>query len=298
MFTNLCGQDAMPNVVFVTTMWSELVAEETGARREEELKSFLAEMEAGGCAVERFQETAESAWGIVDRLSSKALEGLRHKQYSSPMGPTSTARSSFNFLSVPLILSIFMSAKWKAGLEKALEEQMERQGAQERLPAKIEAARKAEPQWMASEKKIAAPPPTVMTKVKPNSIYGVGSVEVDSNGDRARRLAITADKLVTQPCEGVQTVTDVIAYAARTYGTKHALGWRDIVDIHEEENNVKKIIGGKEVTEKKVWKYLQLSDYKYINFIEVQERISEIARGLHHHGVTTDDVFNIYATTR
>jgi long-chain acyl-CoA synthetase len=137
-----------------------------------------------------------------------------------------------------------------------------------------------------------------MSKVKPNSVYGVGSIEVDSNGEKARRLAITADKLVNQPSEGVQTVTDVLAYAARTHGTKRALGWRDIVDVHEEEKEVKKIVGGKEVTEKKIWKYFQLSDYKYISFVEVQERVSEVARGLHHYGVTKDDVFNIYAATR
>ena len=137
-----------------------------------------------------------------------------------------------------------------------------------------------------------------MSKVKPNSYYGLGSVEVDSNGDKVRRLAIAADKLVTVPSDGVETVTDVIAYAARTHGTKNALGWRDIVDIHEEEKEVTKTVGGKEVKEKKIWKYFQLSDYKYINFVEVQERVSEVGRGLHHYGVTKEDVFNIYAATR
>lgn len=57
------------------------------------------------------------------------------------------------------------------------------------------------------------------------------------------------------------------------------------------------MVGGKEVTEKKIWKYFQLSDYKYINFIEVQERVSEVARGLHHYGITETDVFNVYAGT-
>jgi long-chain acyl-CoA synthetase len=136
-----------------------------------------------------------------------------------------------------------------------------------------------------------------MSKVKPNSYYGLGSVEVDSNGDKVRRLAIAADKLVTVPSGGVETITDVIAYAARTHGTKNALGWRDIVDIHEEEKEVTKMVGGKEVKEKKIWKYFQLSDYKYINFVEVQERVSEVGRGLHHYGVTKDDVINIYAAT-
>lgn len=138
-----------------------------------------------------------------------------------------------------------------------------------------------------------------MSKVKPNFHFGAGSVEIDAEGGgKARRLAITADKLVTQPLEGVDTLTDIIAYAARTHGTKKALGWRDVVEVHEEEKEVKKIVGGKEVTEKKTWKYFQLSDYKYINFLEVQERVSELARGLVHYGITADNVFNIYAATR
>jgi long-chain acyl-CoA synthetase len=137
-----------------------------------------------------------------------------------------------------------------------------------------------------------------MSKVKPNSYYGLGSVEVDSNGERARRLAIAADRLITIPSEGVLTVPDIVAYAARIHGTKNAMGWRDVIDIHEEEKEMKKVVGGKDVTEKKIWKYFQLSDYKYINFVDVQERVSEIARGLNHYGIIKDDVFNIYAATR
>jgi long-chain acyl-CoA synthetase len=137
-----------------------------------------------------------------------------------------------------------------------------------------------------------------MSKVKPNSYYGLGSVEVDSNGDRARRLAIAADRLITSPSEGVETIPDVLAYAARIHGTKNAMGWRDVLEIHEEAKDVKKVVGGKDVTEKKVWKYFQLSDYKYINFVDVQERVSEVARGLNHYGITNADVFNIYAATR
>ncbi|KAF7974622.1 hypothetical protein HWV62_11600 [Athelia sp. TMB] len=134
-------------------------------------------------------------------------------------------------------------------------------------------------------------------KVKPNSFFGVGSVEVESQGEKCRRLAITADKLVTQPQEGIETTSDIIDYAARTHGTKDAFGWRDIVEVHTEEKDVKKIIGGKEVTEKKQWQYFQLSDYKYISFVEIQSRVSELARGLVHYGITTENVFNMYAST-
>lgn len=132
--------------------------------------------------------------------------------------------------------------------------------------------------------------------------FGAGSVEVGpdnvESGTRTRRLALTKDTLVTQPFEGIDTVHDVLEYAARTHGTKNALGWRDIIDIHEEEKEVKKTIGGKEVTEKKKWKFFQLSDYKYLSFIDVKQAVSEVARGLIELGITENDIVNVYSATR
>ncbi|KAF8553880.1 long-chain-fatty-acid-CoA-ligase, partial [Imleria badia] len=128
--------------------------------------------------------------------------------------------------------------------------------------------------------------------------FGKGSVVVPSDGEGAvRRLAITTDRLVTRPFEGIDVIPDVVAYAARTHGSREALGWRNIIGIHEEEKEVKKTVGGKEVTETKKWKYFELSDFEYISFLDVQERVLELARGLLHHGILKADVFNIYAQT-
>jgi hypothetical protein len=57
----------MPNVVIATTMWSK-VSEAEGIAREKELKSkFWNGMLADGCRIERFKDTHESAWRIIDR---------------------------------------------------------------------------------------------------------------------------------------------------------------------------------------------------------------------------------------
>lgn len=130
----------------------------------------------------------------------------------------------------------------------------------------------------------------------------VGTVEVgppkEEGYTRIRRLAKTADRLVTQPFEGIETVYDVLAYAARTHGTRDSFGYRDVIDIIEEEKEVKKFVGGKEVTEVKKWKYFHLSDYKFISFLDVQEAVSEIARAFIDLGITTDDIVNVYSATR
>lgn len=141
-----------------------------------------------------------------------------------------------------------------------------------------------------------------MAQSTPPNFTSVGSVEVGEEtkkGEtRTRRMTPTADRLVTQPFEGIEIVPDVIEYGARTYGTKNALGWRDVVDIHEEEKDVKKVVDGKEVVEKKKWKYFQLSDYKYLNFVQVKEAVSEVGRGLVELGLAKEEIVNVYAQTR
>jgi long-chain acyl-CoA synthetase len=141
-----------------------------------------------------------------------------------------------------------------------------------------------------------------MTHTNKPGYFGKGSVEIAEaagpDEGPIRRLAISANKLITQPFEGIDTIYDIIQHAAKTHGTRNAFGWRDIVATHEEEKEVKKMVDGKEVTEKKKWKYFELSDYKYINFIELKDAISEIARGLVEIGVTSDHIFNLFAQTR
>jgi hypothetical protein len=77
LFSHLCGQKAMPNVVIATTMWDH-IKEERGAMREADLKkNYWADMLAEGCTTARFDNTYESAWNIVasiiQRNSSTSL---------------------------------------------------------------------------------------------------------------------------------------------------------------------------------------------------------------------------------
>lgn len=134
------------------------------------------------------------------------------------------------------------------------------------------------------------------------SIFGVpGSVE---RGDSTpgltpiRRLRLTKDELVTRPLDGIDTVCDILDYAARTHGTKDSFGWRDVIDIIEEKKDVKKTVNGKQVTETKTWKYFHLSDFSYMTFVQVQEAAREVAGGLLKLDVKKTDILNVYAATR
>jgi len=74
LFASLCGTVAMPKVIFVTTMWSH-VPKEVGEIRESELKeSFWNDMMSKGCEVVRFEDTRESAWGILDHAKPQVRD--------------------------------------------------------------------------------------------------------------------------------------------------------------------------------------------------------------------------------
>jgi len=135
---------------------------------------------------------------------------------------------------------------------------------------------------------------------KPN-FGGVASIEVSpaKPGETPiRRSPLSKDKLPSSPQEGINTVADVLPYTARVFGSKPALGYREVVRLVEEEKEVKKVVDGKETTIKKKWTYFQLSEYKYISFIELKNIVDDVARGLVDLGVTRSDILNIFASTR
>ena len=68
MFQSLCGNDALKNVVLVTTMWDE-VDEEEGRNRETELSTtYWKSMIELGCHTSRFYNDTRSAWDIVSQF--------------------------------------------------------------------------------------------------------------------------------------------------------------------------------------------------------------------------------------
>lgn len=71
MFKELCGADALQNVILTTTMWDE-VTEEMGARREHQLQAeFWGPMMSCGFQMARFHSTHESAWDIINKFDAK-----------------------------------------------------------------------------------------------------------------------------------------------------------------------------------------------------------------------------------
>jgi len=113
----------------------------------------------------------------------------------------------------------------------------------------------------------------------------------------AGRNPFHREALVELPTAGINTITDILFYNAHVHGTRNALGWRYVVDTIEEVKEFKRTVVGREVVEKKIWKYLQLSDYVWLNFVEVRDRAIDMSKGLVELGLEKGQMFNIYAIT-
>jgi len=125
----------------------------------------------------------------------------------------------------------------------------------------------------------------------------VSTEPANENESGVRRGSYCKDKLYTEPAPGVHTIPDILDYVARVHGTHPAMGWRDIIEVVEEEKEVIKTIDGKETKTMKTWKYFRLSEYKYINYIELKNNVVDIAKGLLELGIKKEDIFNVYAAT-
>jgi ribosome-associated translation inhibitor RaiA len=74
MFKKLCGENALRNIILMTTMWDE-VDEETGAQREKELKGkYWNTMIEQKSKTARYLGTSDSAWDIVDHFLQSSNE--------------------------------------------------------------------------------------------------------------------------------------------------------------------------------------------------------------------------------
>lgn len=72
MFKEMCGSEALGNVILLTTMWDVVESESIGARRQQELRDdFWADMVQCGSIVRKFDGSTAMAEALVCRLLSK-----------------------------------------------------------------------------------------------------------------------------------------------------------------------------------------------------------------------------------
>jgi len=127
------------------------------------------------------------------------------------------------------------------------------------------------------------------------------SVEVGppapSGETRPRRYAATQSELSKSPEPSVLVIPDLLAKSVEIRPDQPAVGWRDIVKVHNEEKEITKTVGGKQVKEKKNWNYFELSDYKYLTYQELDQKVKQAGSALRETGVEKGKMFNIFSST-
>ncbi|TNY20093.1 hypothetical protein DMC30DRAFT_270914 [Rhodotorula diobovata] len=114
---------------------------------------------------------------------------------------------------------------------------------------------------------------------------------------RPRRYHKTADKLVDSPGQHIRVVADILAHSVKRTPSSRAIGWRDTIKVHRELRDVKKIVDGEEVTEKKEWTTFELADYQFQTYAELGASVEQVAAALVATGHSARTVFNIYGST-
>ncbi|GAB5587267.1 long-chain fatty acid-CoA ligase [Umbelopsis nana] len=112
-----------------------------------------------------------------------------------------------------------------------------------------------------------------------------------------RRSTLATDEIISKPAADVHTLYDVLQNSVKKFGDKEALGFRNVVDIIEEEKEVVKIVNGEERKEMKKWKYFQLSEFQYVGYRKMSEIAHDIGAGLAHLGLKKGSKLEIFAAT-
>lgn len=130
------------------------------------------------------------------------------------------------------------------------------------------------------------------------------SWEVDADkpaptGETRARRSYCVQDLITSPAPGIETMHDLILYAARTHGSKAATATRPVVRTIDEQKEVDKGDGKKEM---KTWTYYELGPYETQSYEMLLDRVKAVGSGLNELGVGGEGeegvFFNIYGATR
>lgn len=113
-----------------------------------------------------------------------------------------------------------------------------------------------------------------------------------------RRHPLSVNELKARPEDGVKTVFDVVRRSAEKFGNAKAMGSRDLIKVHTDTKKIKKMVDGVEQEVDKKWTYSELSEYKYLSFVEYEKLAMQIGAGLRALDMHKEDRVHIFAATR
>ncbi|KAF8857891.1 acetyl-CoA synthetase-like protein [Acephala macrosclerotiorum] len=125
----------------------------------------------------------------------------------------------------------------------------------------------------------------------------ISSVEKVEGETIPRRNAKYVDGLLSRPRPDIHTLYDVLIYARDAYGDAHAMGWRQLIEMHEEIKSAKRKVNGVEQIVEKKWRFYEMSKYKYLSYKDYFQRAVEIGQAFRKAGLEPGDRVHIFAAT-
>ena len=133
-------------------------------------------------------------------------------------------------------------------------------------------------------------------KKEPYTVEASGYKKVEGE-TIPRRHPSAKDGLISTPSKEINTIYDILRTSSKKFGNAKALGYRKLVQTHDEVKQIKKVVDGKETTQDKKWTYFELSPYNYISFVEYEQLCLKIASGYRALGMNKGDRVHIFAAT-
>ncbi|EGV66632.1 long-chain fatty acid-CoA ligase [Yamadazyma tenuis] len=120
-------------------------------------------------------------------------------------------------------------------------------------------------------------------------------------GETAPRRKVTQkDGCVLRPVDSkASTVFEFFQECVKRNGSRNAMGWRDLKEVHSEIKSVKKIIDGQEQTVEKEWLFYENSPYQFITFPDLLDLVTTYGKGLVKLGIEPEQAnkLHIFAST-
>lgn len=128
----------------------------------------------------------------------------------------------------------------------------------------------------------------------------VGEAKPGETAPRRNGLIKKVELPVTRPI-GTKgnTLYEYIGECLDVNTKNNVIGQRKLIDIHEEQKTVKKLIDGKETDVQKTWQYFELGPYEYITKAQLKVLIHEYGRGLVKIGLKPEnqEKLHVFAST-
>ncbi|CAK7894792.1 long-chain-fatty-acid--CoA ligase 1 [[Candida] anglica] len=115
-----------------------------------------------------------------------------------------------------------------------------------------------------------------------------------------RRRTAQKDAALVRPLDSkASTLPEFFEESVKKNGTRNAMGWRDLIDIHVEKKEITKVVKGKEQTVEKEWIFYENSPYRYLSYPDLLTLINDYGRGLVALGLkpNQEDKVHIFAQT-